>query len=166
MVQSARKSTEADVAIDDILFSQRSKYRHTDQKRSMQTTPVEVGQASHLTETIASLGEVVQVDRRQRPAMPQASMHAETSNRAKAVVSQVGTEFIVLDCYLPSGNFLVQFPVALIDEDLRVFGQPVWISLGSDGGYRIPQISSRDIEPQPRLDGMESLEMWVESGCL
>ncbi|MBZ9974629.1 hypothetical protein [Mesorhizobium sp. BR-1-1-10] len=165
MVQSARKSTEADVAIDDILFSQGSKYRHTDRKRSMQTAPVEAGQTSRLTETITSLGEVVQVDRRQRPATPQASMHAETSNRAKAVVSRVGAEFIILDCYLPSGNFLVQFPIALIDEDLRVFGQPVWISLGSEGGYRIPQITSRDIGPQPRLDGMESLEMWIDSGC-
>ncbi|MBA1143696.1 hypothetical protein [Mesorhizobium neociceri] len=165
MVQSARKSTEADVAIDGVLFSQGRNHRNTDLKRSMQTTPVEAFQTGHLTETMTSSGEVTQVGRRQRSTTPQASMHAETSNRAKAVISQVGTEFIILDCYLPSGNLLVKFPITLIDEDLRVFGQPVWISLGSDGGYRIPQISPRDIDQQPRLDGMESLEMWVESGC-
>ncbi|MER9411443.1 hypothetical protein [Mesorhizobium sp. M0589] len=165
MVQFARKSTEADVASDDIFFSQGSNGRKTELKGSEQTTPIGSVGSGRLTETMTALGEVIQVDRRQRVAAPQASMSAETSNRAKAVVSQVGAEFITLDCYLPSGNLLVQFPVTLIDEGLRVFGQPVWISLGSAGGYRIPRITSRDIEPQPNLAGLEALQVWVDSGC-
>jgi hypothetical protein len=99
------------------------------------------------------------------------SKHADTMplmatagiRKIDGVVSEIMKDTVVIQCMFTTGNFDLRLPPALVPVELRSFGTPVWISLETTGGVRMPVVEPRPIERQPKIDGQNSVEDWLNS---
>ena len=80
-----------------------------------------------------------------------------------AAVSELTDETITFDCFVPSGNMEIKLPSSVVPDHLRVFGQPVRVSLARDCGYRAPVIEAREVEASASVSGLADLEAWVDA---
>jgi hypothetical protein len=84
----------------------------------------------------------------------------------KAVIGDsLGQGNYIVHCYPPtSPKFDIRLPEVVIPSDLRTYGQPVFVSLDVQNGYRRPVITPREItEPPPRLPEDDAIENWLDS---
>jgi hypothetical protein len=99
------------------------------------------------------------------------SKHADTTpmtasagiRKINGVVSEVMKDSVVIQCMFPTGNLDLRLPPALVPVELMSFGTPVWISLETTGGIRMPVVEPRPIERQPKVDGQDAVEDWLNS---
>ena len=77
------------------------------------------------------------------------------------VVGHILKDSITISCRLPSGQWDLRLPPALVPDELQNFGLPVRISLDTTGGIRRPIVTARPIEPQAKLPGQEDVEDWL-----
>jgi hypothetical protein len=81
----------------------------------------------------------------------------------EAVVSGFTGESVFLNCFAPGGEIEVKFPITVVPAELRAYGQPVYLSLETDRGYRVPVVKKREIPPQPMLPGEQEIDEWIAS---
>jgi hypothetical protein len=79
------------------------------------------------------------------------------------VVSEIMKDSVIIQCMLPTGNVDLRLPSGLVPTELKFFGAPVWISLETTGGIRMPVVEPRPIKHQTKIDGQTAVEDWLNS---
>lgn len=85
------------------------------------------------------------------------------TQRINAVISEMQSESIVLECYVPTGIFDIRLPPAVIPDELRTFGQPVTLSLRVGDGRRFPVVERREVTEREPLPKEDQIKKWIES---
>jgi hypothetical protein len=83
--------------------------------------------------------------------------------KIEGVVSEIMKDSVIIECIRPTGNLDLRLPSGLVPTELMSFGTPVWISLETTGGIRMPVVKRRSIERQPKIDGQDAVEDWLNS---
>jgi hypothetical protein len=85
-----------------------------------------------------------------------------TLSEVNAVVDEIMTDSVIICCLLPEGPLNLRLPPSLIPGDLLTFGQPISISLSTEGGVRAPVIRRRDIPAQAQFPDQPEIDRWID----
>jgi hypothetical protein len=92
-----------------------------------------------------------------------ATLQPQGSKVVNAVVREIMRDSVRIECVMPGRNIELQLPPSLFSEELMQPGQPIALSLDTEGGYRRPVVRARQPSPQPNLPGQEEFERWADS---
>lgn len=85
----------------------------------------------------------------------------ETIKKVEATVGEIDPTSVTIHCKTSFKDVDIKLPISLVPDELRNYGMPVYVSLDSATGVRIPLIEKRSIGPQPDLDGIDEVQAWL-----
>ena len=107
------------------------------------------------TEEMTSIGRTI-LD---RPASGAQVQHVQRAPKTavEAVIGSIGPVSTIISCKMALGDVEIQLPTALVPDQLRMFGQPVYVALSDIAGYRAPRVYEREVAPygDPEIDELE-----------
>jgi hypothetical protein len=89
--------------------------------------------------------------------------HVTGLRKVNAVIDKITPDSVVVCCLLPNTKLDLRLPPSLIPAELLSYGQPVTISLRTEGGIRAPLIERREITAQEPFTDQDKINEWIES---
>jgi hypothetical protein len=97
------------------------------------------------------------------PALTRGSLAPARSRMLEAVVSDVMRDFVIVSCRLPDQEVEIRLPSDVVPPELQSYGQPVFVSLSEERGYRAPKVTERFALPRQQNPEELAIQSWLNN---